>query len=671
MPFFSSSAQEQGLRLDIEFKGARTSAPILARATLAYSGGRLLEGRLELVLRSAGQVIATCRSGELALAPGGGEKAFDLLLPISWSGLRDNELDVYPRFITERGEIRLPRVLRPLPEAWERSCVVAVSRIREVSGEGRNRMDANLGLEQFRPKLPERSRRTLSTTTVGIAPDDLPIQPLAYTAFDLLFLPGKGFAFLRDSQLAAIARWVRAGGSVCIVPSGTLTKGHVQFLNGLGDGGPLFLLDAAGQLVANGKPQVSGKCSAHLLRAGLGRAAVITATPDDKDYDFKASAPWRSILAFLWRIRAAQLDSIRQDGRWRSDLHFNVALGDEDFPIPDEGENRDAAFEARLGALRADGLPAAGLRLMPQEVRRISFAAVLLVLALFVVLIGPVDYFLLGLLRIRKFTWLFLPIVAGLFTYFMVRLSEYYMGMHDRRHAVVFVDVDHKGEPVRQCRFELLFPGRERVLSMPLKSSLLNVVQYGRVSGQAFQRRGPIPQMEGGSGGGDPTLCLEGSLLGQATATHTVRQWSPVLYRTFSLDPPDHAMKIDWDAVTLLDFARAEDRYRVPEKLVGSKARDCAFFLFNRRDYYPLGGNLRAYAFLSQPLFGRGDTVLQAVSSPPQYGLFSIVSQVSPTGAVQCEDMAMIDPTDPTKWLLVVVEAVGDDLFVYRRIYQE
>jgi hypothetical protein len=50
-------------------------------------------------------------------------------------------------------------------------------------------------------------------------------------------------------------------------------------------------------------------------------------------------------------------------------------------------------------------------------------------------------------------------------------------------------------------------------------------------------------------------------------------------------------------------------------------------------------------------------------------GLFAVISQISPTGGKDFEDMALLDPTDPDQWLLVVAVDRGDQLHIYRKLY--
>jgi hypothetical protein len=52
-------------------------------------------------------------------------------------------------------------------------------------------------------------------------------------------------------------------------------------------------------------------------------------------------------------------------------------------------------------------------------------------------------------------------------------------------------------------------------------------------------------------------------------------------------------------------------------------------------------------------------------------GLFAVVSQSSPTGGKDFEDMALVDPSDPEEWLLVVAVDRGNDVDLYRKLYRK
>jgi hypothetical protein len=60
---------------------------------------------------------------------------------------------------------------------------------------------------------------------------------------------------------------------------------------------------------------------------------------------------------------------------------------------------------------------------------------------------------------------------------------------------------------------------------------------------------------------------------------------------------------------------------------------------------------------------------VRQLSARPRMGLFSVVSQISPNGAGDYEDLSVLDPTDSEQWLLMVVVQRGDDYYVLRRLY--
>jgi hypothetical protein len=49
--------------------------------------------------------------------------------------------------------------------------------------------------------------------------------------------------------------------------------------------------------------------------------------------------------------------------------------------------------------------------------------------------------------------------------------------------------------------------------------------------------------------------------------------------------------------------------------------------------------------------------------------MFTLVSQVSPSGGPAIEDAALLDPADDSQWVLVVLVTRGDDLYCFRRLY--
>ncbi len=98
--------------------------------------------------------------------------------------------------------------------------------------------------------------------------------------------------------------------------------------------------------------------------------------------------------------------------------------------------------------------------LMPRDVQMVPLGLIGAVLAAYVVAIGPIDYFLLGLLRMRRLTWILFPLVTIGFAGSTLWLSRWYLGTNDSRRALEIYDVVKGGTVARRTRVELLFLSR-------------------------------------------------------------------------------------------------------------------------------------------------------------------------------------------------------------------
>jgi hypothetical protein len=65
---------------------------------------------------------------------------------------------------------------------------------------------------------------------------------------------------------------------------------------------------------------------------------------------------------------------------------------------------------------------------------------------------------------------------------------------------------------------------------------------------------------------------------------------------------------------------------------------------------------------------GAKHEILAAASSRPKQGLFAVVSQVSPSGGPNFEDMSLLD-SEPGDTAVLAVEKSGDDVVVRRCVY--
>jgi hypothetical protein len=321
------------------------------------------------------------------------------------------------------------------------------------------------------------------------------------------------------------------------------------------------------------------------------------------------------------------------------------------------------SYGVQPGALGAELMT----RLIPRTVRLIPFSALMGMLVLFLLMIGPVDYFLLGLLRRRRFTWVLFPATSIAFLVATVLMANHYLGLRDQRTSLTVVDLDRDGTALRWNRYELVFAARDRqaltevkdalwaplnVQAMPVDQPYLQVIRGRQVWVNPNNPRYTVSRA-GAQGESEPPL-YQGTLPVRYQSSEAVRQWQPELNRTLSFEPPPVPMFPSWTAI--------EEAW---PNLQNIRARLSETKPFNG-DVYALSGASSI----------RADSASTGIVPPPileelcrggSRGWFYLVSQISPTGGGNFEDVHAMDPARDAA--LLIVRRSGDDLVVYRRFF--
>ena len=645
LPFFSTPAgAADKLTADLIPLGlrTRTTAPIPVMVRFNWDGTRILEGRLEMEVREGMRVLGRYRSGDLALTTG--EQKFRMLLPPLPSPYSDSQTDVQMRFVTARGVFDLVPSSLFMPTASERSLVIGwcsgpLGSELEIPG-----LERSLLFEQFAPPSSETFRKALTTSLARFEAEELPAQPLGYTSFDVVVLTAQAFNAARERQLQALARWVRGGGSVCVFVGGDLKPHHVAFLNELNEGAspPIFLAGDSGNLLP-GPNKIS------CLHSGLGRSVIVTA--NFRPESDLISPGWRNAAAFLWKFRAGQIRGIAANGTWN--LRADPSPGG---PPRYSGPYRGPApRDNSLAALQRFAVQPTELgaelltQLMPRTVRLIPFTALIGTLALFVLMIGPVDFYLLGLLRRRRYTWLLFPATSIAFTIVTVLMANHYLGLRDQRHSLTVVDLDRNGTVLRWNRYTLIFAARDKASVTELKDALWSPLDY-RVYDRQYSRYQPME-----ASGERAAPMYDGILPVHFQVMESVRQWRPELDRTFSFEPPTVPPAPNWRAIEEAwpDLQQIRRKLSTDKPFKGDVCAITANGNVNR-DAESVG--------LIPP------TTLLRLSAAESAGLFELVSRVSPTGGDNFEDAVGID-LDSNDSVLAIATQVGEDVVVYRRFF--
>jgi hypothetical protein len=198
----------------------------------------------------------------------------------------------------------------------------------------------------------------------------------------------------------------------------------------------------------------------------------------------------------------------------------------------------------------------------------------------------------------------------------------------------------------------------------------------------------------------------EGAMPGSFTVHQRLRQWSPRITRetTFGADPSLLAeTTIDWNALPVEALNDTEGRRTLFAKVLAGEPGAQVLLLHEGWTYSPTwnqaapvsaatpgsslsrnipeSGNqsrwpstpfasLAGSGLLSPAVQSASPVVSLAVraSVRPATGVFSLFSQIAPTGGQIFEDLALLDDDNPAQWLLIVVVRRENAWIVYRRL---
>jgi hypothetical protein len=660
----------------------RSQSPMTVEINVASRAIELIEGRLELNVYVGQRHVFDYTSPDMVLSEAG-QKMRLALPPIRM--FQPIDVTAYARFVTERMTYELGEFDLVYTPHWKRSLVVAVSQ-PNLASQRRDQYSqyTSLVLDRFCPD--DRANLELLAIPAIIETSDLPVASAAYAGFDILLLENEGFSRLRAAQLEAIGHWAAAGGAVCVRPNRGLTPAHVDFLNrlaGAPSDRPDYGADATGGLVV-ASARASDRFVQH--RFGLGRVVIAHQPWTEEDVD---DLRWIDCVTFLWCFRENQQATIRRLGQWQSAIKtdkFGYPQQHPYAPIP-------ATNEDRLADL-----------LLPETIEGVPLLVTATILALFVVMIAPVDFYLLGRLNCRRYTWILLAALSMAFTWITVRVAEHYIGRSDLTRALVFRDVAEGNRVVKTSRYELLFSATQRKHETRVSNTLLTRVPrfLGKGTG-SYQSTGMLDfDPEAVISAEYPEAVLEtqdmnaaekidqplyeGHLPGSYSMWQQLRQWSPVVTRQTQLVEDQLDLAFDFDALDARALLSPDGSARFARQLAQIEPLALAFFMTNNghsvlksqveqpADELPEnqpaapktdGSDWKGSGWAQKEII---DLVLSA-SARQETGMFAVLAQVAPTGGPDFEDLALLDTSRSEDILLVVIVPRGSDLLVFRRLY--
>ncbi len=669
-----------GVEIDEASHLSRTCGPVRLQLEFDWHGPGILEGALAIELRdSEGQLLGQFVIDGLYLSEG--KQQQEIMLPGFRAHTLNDELLLRMTLLDGDGDVMgplEPKALR-ITGGSQRSLVIAACRsIALTETRRQNDLADLLRLESLFPDYQAgRPGRTLLTRTVFFEPEDLPAEPLRLCAYDLVLLSGADIAQAGQPELDALLAWVRAGGGLFLsIDESRLKSPQVAFVNALADApeaNPAFLTDSSGRLIYGAAETPSAPLH---FQPGLGRAIVIGWNDTLLD---PGAGHWPLTTAFLWRVRHEHLESIRQIGQW--DVAKTLASARRAFEgsgheyLQEEETVRQLASD--MAPIAVSGGSGVVKHLLPEGLKLIPLSLIALILMGYVAVIGPLDYVVLGRLRLRRITWITFPAVTFGFTAFALLLSNNYMQTADHRSRITFRDLAAGGVVVRENRLELLFPSKSRQISTELSRGLFMPLRHEDFGQDMMSMYGPYRYQPGRETRAAPPR-LTGRMPAQCRADQLVPQWTPQLNRILTIPlktRPDSQFQFDWDR--LPDFREPGADGVLAERVRQAFGMRASAFLFHRTEVRKiigvadvlLPGDSFEQVYLGGQYMHRQSDFLKEISVPNQPGFLAVASELAPTGGDRFDDMSLLDPTDERQWVLVIGAPTDEGLVVYRRRY--
>ncbi len=693
------TAEAQENRLSIEQSpmqpSIQTGRPIPSWWDVKIAGTSLVEGQFEFQLKNEGQLLATLTTDEMALT--GPQQRIRVLLPPVHDQNAIEQLQVGIKFRGKQFHQDLGSQMLRVALTKLRSMMVlsAASRLANKRSAERTWILRRLQFESLADELDE----SIKTIPAPLEPIDMPQEPMAYCAYELVILFGEEFRLLKKPQLEALAAWVRAGGSLYLEPTGVLEPYHLEFLKSITAFGPDELIiqpDSTGRLIPgtiwNDERILS-------LTNGLGR--IVLRIDDVQSEEMQDSTAWREAIAFLWRLHSTQASIVTEDPAIAARLLFRSGEP-RDFAALPNANPWATSLSSHLRTSTAELLD----WLMPEGVRMVPLWVLSFLLVSFVIWIGPVDYYGLGWIRARKFTWVTFPLATLLVTGMTVWITNQYMSSAETRRGLVLRDIGDDGATVRMNRFELLFIASSRTVTTEIRKGIFATLKTGSSMAdfqfrpqnqyqyqQQYQQRPRYGAMDLNQIH-RPLARTTGRIPTEFTVTQDLAKWTPQLNRIFSIPGEKDEAVIDWPALTegisIPEMyanrtisselqSRVETQFG-PNALVACLGANRQWAFSRHEKWWAAGGthtssnngrmNQFSYPMLPSELTHEPDLfrwIYQHSVAMP-VGLFSLASQIGPTGGEELEDLPILDSSDSRQHLLVVVVPRGDDLIVYRKL---
>lgn len=294
----------------------------------------------------------------------------------------------------------------------------------------------------------------------------------------------------------------------------------------------------------------------------------------------------------------------------------------------------------------------------------------------YLIVVGPGDYYFLGMYKKRKWTWVLFPVVTIGFTLGTLWVINSYMKIDIPENSITVVDIGSQGQVLRSNSLECYLSQRpqsrhvdvEQELMSPLDRSTFESFSapYGRVNNWPRNKWGEANQP-----------MFVGNVAGKHELVRQHKKWTPEYAVRFSIaHTPVELPQIPWDQLTISSLMVPEKKMAILEQLdqvLGEKAY--AIFVMNN-------GKTKKVSRLNEVNQRSQEEYLDTVSwenfSSHFEAMFNsrmaytrLLTSVTPRPGEFNNNLIQVDAKDSDHWSLLLVTRDNGSYVIQRRILTE
>lgn len=669
----------------------RSGAPLELVWEMSWHGKGVMDGKFEVEIFDDFNNRATYRQ-EIALTSD--VKRFKTFHSCMSADEYNQQLAVYPRVIYQGKTYPLGEYPFRVGSNTVRNFMIGYASDWRGSKKMQYQIltERNMKFEKFDPFVDDKKCFTSSEI---LEEDDIYVNPIRLCRFDIVVVDPHVITYLRERQWKSLLGWVSAGGSLWIRFSSEENIKQMEMLDKILDeaGKDRFPIDENGRIL-NKDPN-----SFRVIKRDLGRI-WIDVVSNVQDLESWPEEKWNQRSAFLWKFREFLMPQLISQGKWidldidniikkrKKELEerrkkqresqpsnqfnqFNNSFGGYDYAEGspnywelEEERERAKTISHNLRMQPPVWLSEATRVLMPESISTPP-AWLLLSLALgYFMIIGPGDYFILGMFKKRWLTWISFPIVTILFTVLLVNIAHSYMQSDREKNELVINDIASNGNIVRSTEIELLLSSTFQTITTPVREGLYSNLKGDSIMDnykRPYNRRNLAFNNYDNVFMNNNELGFEGYFPVDYNVSQEVSQWKPEIICLTSLPLDKAGPEFDWETLSQAVFENNDSE--ITEKVKKMWGEQSGFIIVHGRNtHHEIPKSLKQISNLVR---------MFSSSSINKSHLSRIVSRLSPSGAPNLEDIGIIDELDMDEYCLIVIHPDDSGVQVYRKLYRK